>query len=408
MNNLFIPEKIKVGFQEREDTYTGKLAYVVYYKKNKLMKEKSWKGWCTFPGDTKSGKWEKGKYVATETHGDDMKPLDFDNVPTEGFVLNKKVGGYKSDWNFRQTYCRVYDPRGFEFEINIPNLLFILQECNAYKGKGLEGEFVYAWDGADLALLPAHCKEYQDSIKHTKLQFQNIGVKDLEPGCYYKTKDQQNEYMYLGKFNYINQHYKGSGAIEKNHVFYNPKGGDSYWTPKFIGMTSLSTLAMKMNDVAVPEFAEKLEEFSKSKWSGSISELTTTVARLTFPKDGISDYTYRYDFFWGTDRYNTEVQRRKLDVVFLKESGNVYRVYTIYAHRQLKAGESYGYRQSDYNHWYTISSSKVICLENGELITRSRKFSDEKIYSENEIKEKGFIRVHYSLNGKSTSKPVLA
>jgi hypothetical protein len=36
-------------------------------------------------------------------------------------------------------------PRGFEFEISIPNLLYILQECNSTKG--LDGEFVYAWDG---------------------------------------------------------------------------------------------------------------------------------------------------------------------------------------------------------------------------------------------------------------------
>ena len=29
--NIFIPKKINVGFQNRDDTYTGKLAYVIYY-----------------------------------------------------------------------------------------------------------------------------------------------------------------------------------------------------------------------------------------------------------------------------------------------------------------------------------------------------------------------------------------
>lgn len=29
--NIFIPTKINVGFQERKDTYTGKLAYVIYF-----------------------------------------------------------------------------------------------------------------------------------------------------------------------------------------------------------------------------------------------------------------------------------------------------------------------------------------------------------------------------------------
>lgn len=29
--NIFVPTKINVGFQERKDTYTGKLAYVIYF-----------------------------------------------------------------------------------------------------------------------------------------------------------------------------------------------------------------------------------------------------------------------------------------------------------------------------------------------------------------------------------------
>mgnify|MGYP003293415702 CR=1 FL=1 len=39
--NIFIPKKIKVGFQTREDTYTKKLAYVIYYDtQGKLRKDK--------------------------------------------------------------------------------------------------------------------------------------------------------------------------------------------------------------------------------------------------------------------------------------------------------------------------------------------------------------------------------
>ena len=80
-SNLFIPNRIRVGFQTRNDTYTKKLAYVIYYdEKGKLRKEPSWNSWR----DKK------------------IDPEEFDNVPTEGFVLNKKVGGYAGDWgNFR-------------------------------------------------------------------------------------------------------------------------------------------------------------------------------------------------------------------------------------------------------------------------------------------------------------------
>ena len=106
--SIFIPNKINVGYQNREGTYTGKLAYVIYYdERGKLRKETSWQNW-------------RDKNIPNN---------EYENVPTEGFVLNKKVGGYKSDWNFRQTYSRIYDPRGFEFEITIDNLLWIL-ECS--------------------------------------------------------------------------------------------------------------------------------------------------------------------------------------------------------------------------------------------------------------------------------------
>ena len=30
-SNIYIPKKIKVGFNEREDTYTGLLGYVIYH-----------------------------------------------------------------------------------------------------------------------------------------------------------------------------------------------------------------------------------------------------------------------------------------------------------------------------------------------------------------------------------------
>ena len=66
-----IPEKIHVGYQNRDDTYTGKLAYVIYTDdKGKLRKERSWNGWRDHKIDSQ----------------------DFENIPTDGFVLNKKVG----------------------------------------------------------------------------------------------------------------------------------------------------------------------------------------------------------------------------------------------------------------------------------------------------------------------------
>ena len=141
--NIFVPSKINVGFQNRQGTYTGKLAYVIYFdEKGKLRKQASWDGW-------------RDANIPNEI---------YDNEPTEGFVLNKKVGGVEESWGWdvRKTYTRIYDPRGFEFEITVPNLLWILENCNCIKGKGLEGQFVYGWDGKELVLVPVESPDYKE------------------------------------------------------------------------------------------------------------------------------------------------------------------------------------------------------------------------------------------------------
>lgn len=186
--SIFVPKKINVGYQNRSGTYTGKLAYVIYYdEKGKLRKEASWNSW-------------RDQNIPNEV---------FDNVPTEGFVLNKKVGDYDSGWNHRYAYCRVYDPRNFEFEITIENLLYILENANSIKGKGLEGEFVYGWDGKDLVLMPVEAPDYKEISAYNKIVHNNesIKAKDLIVGATYLTKDNQ-ERIYMGKFDYYSYGYE--------------------------------------------------------------------------------------------------------------------------------------------------------------------------------------------------------
>lgn len=177
---LSIPEKIRVGYERRSDTYSGKLGYVIYYRGKKLAKEQSWNNWID------------------KTLGYN----DYDNVPTEGFVLNRSAGGYATGWNHRRTYIRVYDPRGFEIEISTENLLFILENCDCLKGKGLEGKFVYSWDGKDLVLLPCNSVDYQDNMKRIKkTKTANLTPRNLVIGKTYKVKDYDNtlDLVYLGR-----------------------------------------------------------------------------------------------------------------------------------------------------------------------------------------------------------------
>lgn len=179
MNTIFVPKIINVGYQNRVGTYTGKLAYIIYTdEKGTIRKKASWDSW----------------------RDNDIEPDTFDNTPTSGFVLNKKVGDTCSHWNFRQAYCRVYDPRGFEFEITIENLLYILENTNSIVGKGLEGEFVYGWSGKDLILLPTNSPDYKEIMSYTNAicSKNKITAKSLIVGATYLGKDGHN-YIYLGK-----------------------------------------------------------------------------------------------------------------------------------------------------------------------------------------------------------------
>jgi hypothetical protein len=174
-----IPKKVNAGFQNRKDTYSNKLAYVIYWDNTgKLRKEVSWQGW-------------RDKLIPN---------MELGNEPTEGFVLNKKAGGYASSWNTRATYARVYDPRGFEIEISIDNLLYILENVTCSKGKGLESKFVYGWSGTELVLLPIDSPDYKEHKKFSDQLFNNnfIGARELKIGSLY-THVNRETYLYLGR-----------------------------------------------------------------------------------------------------------------------------------------------------------------------------------------------------------------
>ena len=261
---LFIPNKINVGYQNRQDTYTGKLAYVIYFDQfGKLRKEKSWEGW-------------RDKKIPNQ---------EFENVPTEGFVLNKDVGGARRSygWNVRNEYVRVYDPRDFEFEISIANLLFILRECDCSRGKGLEGKFVYAWQGTELVLLPTCSVDYQDCKEFTELQSKKISAKELIAGATYVTKSQDN-LIYLGRFEkwspFDKDAYGGrySDACNKlknakglkQHVFWKPPNKKFKGDYEFV--SGMSKLGAVLSDTPVPELAELVEQYYMSKWGSKVVE----------------------------------------------------------------------------------------------------------------------------------------
>lgn len=248
MTNVFVAPKIKVGFQKRTDTFTGQLAYIIYYdEKGKLRKEKSWEGW-------------RDKKIA---------PQEFDNNPMDGFTLNKDVKRYSGEWfSSHRTMIRVHDPRGFEFEVTTENLIGILMHTDCLR-RGLIGQFVYAWVGPELVLLPTNSEEYQAAVKYTGGLAKKVSAKTLVPGVSYKTK-REGDVIYIGRLNwyeYEGKRYsnrRGLRQEEKVHVFTKDDG------KTFFKKSSVEFLAEPNSDQPVSNYAELMDKFNKKTYANKI------------------------------------------------------------------------------------------------------------------------------------------
>lgn len=238
-SNLYIPTKIRIGFQERSDTFTGKLAYVVCFdEKGKLRKETSWNSWCD----------------------KEIPFIDLDNKPVNGFMLNKGVqrGGH---FGSGRSIIRVHHPDDFEFEISIDNLIGILMNNDVSK-RDIQGECVFSWSGKGLILLPTNSIEYEEAIKFTAKQSNLISTKDLKKGFTYSQKKNNFELIYLGYFKFFDNYIKidriNKQKSFKKHVFFN-KQLSTFVTP------TTSTLSECISDTMYQEYSTIYSYFEKSK-----------------------------------------------------------------------------------------------------------------------------------------------
>ena len=182
---LDCPKEILVGIDaskwesetSNKKTYYP-LAYVTYIKDGKVYKQKSFDGWRNTDAGTKT----------------------YPNTPQQGFKVLFNVGGCKSGWNVRQTYFRVRDPRGFEFEISSSNFVNILQKETIVEGV-LSGKYAYVWDGQDLRLIEETDPVYIEGVKNnTALNGEegNITKDNIILGQGYRLRDHENGY-YIGR-----------------------------------------------------------------------------------------------------------------------------------------------------------------------------------------------------------------
>jgi hypothetical protein len=271
---------------------------------------------------------------------------------------------------------RVYDPRGFEFEIGVENLLYILQECTSTKGKGLEGEFVYAWDKSDLVLLPVSSQEYVSCRAFTDGLSKKVSKADMKEGCVYITKKQE-EVIYLGKQQWFDgDTYSGETLYNyedkgERHVFAYVGKRDTY-EPKWYCDTGFTKLASKVSDVISTEYAEKFEEFKKSLEGAGIKSLHLVGAG----NDHSWEYVGRYDKF------------------IVKEGEDYYKV-------QFQSDDGYGYyNRSTYSKYTMVATAKVII--NGNSVVYDKCDKALKVITLGQMKELGLYKLTGKLHNNKT------
>lgn len=237
--NLYIPSKIKVGFQKRGDTFTGKLAFITYAdEKGVLRQENAWNGWR----DKK------------------IEPIEFDNTPRSNFVFNKDVNrsGHWSDI----TKVRIYDTRDFEFEIDVSNMMYILMHSDISK-RDIAEECVFAWSGRNLVLLPINSEEYRKSIEQTRKINTKFSLKNLVAGHTYMTKH-LGEAVYLGYYEWAEQRYMGHAYVYQNvgkkHIF---KINQKYHE-KFVSFVG-SDLVEEISNEIHPHYSNFVEALYKTR-----------------------------------------------------------------------------------------------------------------------------------------------
>ena len=382
-SNLIIPKLCKVGFNTRSDTYSGFLGYVIYNDGKVWRKEKSWEDWREKYTDSAILEAEKLEsfnravenhtgYYNKETNSHlrnrsleqylkdigldclenhrfytrgrssdpKINPIEFENIPMEGFVLNRKVGGNSTGWNHRQTYCRVYDPRGFEFEITIPNLLYILENSNSIKGKGLEGKFIYSWDGKDLVLLPENAPEFKDIEEYNSILTLSVKKADLVEGNMY-LDSKNNTLTFMGE--HVEYNYRGHSKGKKLWWYTKSKYDiDSFFT-KDIG-------SIKKHISVNPDYSSLMDILKEDRYYKERELIYEKATEDSILKNTYTSYSYGYEYeeecyileknkykkvkiyFYNTSRKKNatiQIGRREEEFTNIKELLNKYELWQL-------------------------------------------------------------------------------
>lgn len=167
LSSIKIPAKVYVGFQGRRSQDEVPLGFMTPYAEDKAGQKRR---------DTVDN-WAKGYYGSEKTFNSVM----LENKPMIGFKVGRSIrrsGGWNGSG---ASYVRVEDPRGFELEITIENLVMCMSDNHIQDGE-IVAECVWGREGNRNILLPTNSEPYKASVATTEKISKKLSLRDIKPG----------------------------------------------------------------------------------------------------------------------------------------------------------------------------------------------------------------------------------
>lgn len=178
-----IPEKVYVGFQGRRTEDEVPLGFMTPYDETAAGKKRQ----------ATVDSWAQGYGYGREKT---FNSIVIDNAPMIGFKIGRAIRR-SSRYSGTSTSVRIEDPRGFELEISIENLVMLMKN-NIMEDCELQQECVWGREGAKNVLLPVNSEDYALYLKTQTLISNKVSLKDIKVGDVIKLLGDADSYEYMG------------------------------------------------------------------------------------------------------------------------------------------------------------------------------------------------------------------
>lgn len=164
--------------------------YYVGFQKNRYSQAEVFRMLGFATPNTGDHAFKKRKETVDGWSDKNLSPMDIDNKPIHGFKIVDTVSRYSTS----NKMFRVEDPRGFELEIDVYNLLDIIERHTIVQGAIME-PMLWCRQGGTNFLISGNSEEYKHHVSGPK-------ATSLDPGMYFKNRAGNVIYRFEGRLAY--------------------------------------------------------------------------------------------------------------------------------------------------------------------------------------------------------------